>query len=172
MEMTFPWDNDSSNTHRKNRDFGTAFSVLSLHSPKFPFLNFLRLRLVHSALVLVGPLSLLLWTLYFIIVPLVQTDLWYITIWKMSVLREQFPKKGSSTPFPIVLEMGSQSLPRNNPSDHALFSWGERSWNAIYCKTHSLQATTVNDIPFITTQMRTENDIGKQWTHQKGRESH
>lgn len=52
-------------------------------------------------------------------------------------------------------------------------SWVERSWNTIYCKTHSgYRASTVNDIPFITTQMRTQNDIGKQWTHQKGRESH
>lgn len=52
-------------------------------------------------------------------------------------------------------------------------SWVERSWNTIYSKTHSgYRASTVNDIPFITTQMRTQNDIGKQWTHQKGRESH
>lgn len=101
---------------------------------------------------------------------LVPAGLWYRTAWKMSVLWELFHKKWSS---PLSWRLGSQNSTQDHPSGHVLFSWDERFWNAIYCKTHSgHSASTVNDIPFITTQMRTENDIGKQWTPQKGRESH
>lgn len=85
---------------------------------------------------------------------LVQTGLWYRTTWKMNVLWELLHKKWNS---PLLGRLGSRNPAQDHPSGHTLFSWDERSWNAIYCKTHSgHSAPTVNDIPFITTQMRTE----------------
>lgn len=89
---------------------------------------------------------------------LVQTGLWYRTAWKMTVLGELLPKKWNS---PLLWRLGSQNPAQDHPSGHTLFSWDERSWNAIYCKTHSgHSAPTVNDSPFITTQMRTEMTLG------------